>query len=136
MINNMNGKPIRFPLRWKLSLVAAVIIIPMIIFSVYQIVALHNYSTAYDMIVGRITSANNYNLNFKEEMDESMYKLVVEAETFETIDNNKDLINPYTLIASAKDNFTDLKEITSSRESLDWIKRILQIGRASCRERV
>lgn len=125
MINNMNGKPVKFPLRWKLSLVAAVIIIPMIIFSIYQIVALHNYSTAYDMIVGRITSANNYNLNFKEEMDESMYKLVVEAETFETIDENKDLINPYTLIESAKDDFTKLKEITSSRESLDWIKRIL-----------
>lgn len=125
MINNMNGKPIKFPLRWKLSLVASVIIIPMLFFSIYQIAALYNYSTAYDMIVRRITSANNYNLNFKEEMDESMYKLVAEAETFDTIDESKDLINPYTLIDSAKDSFTKLKEITSSRESLDWIKRIL-----------
>lgn len=106
-------------------MVAAVIIIPMIILSVYQIAALHNYSTAYDTIVRRITSANNYNLNFKDEMDESMYKLVVEAETFEDIDDNSDLINPYKLIDAAKDNFTKLKEITSSRESLDWLKRIL-----------
>ncbi len=106
-------------------MVAAIIIIPMIILAVYQIAALYNYSTAYDAIVRRITSANNYNLNFKEEMDESMYKIVVEAVTFDEIDENNDLINPYTLIEDAKENFTNLKEITSSRDSLDWIKRIL-----------
>ncbi len=125
MINYNDGKTIKYPLRLKLFMVAVVIIIPMIILSVYQIAALHNYSTAYDKIVRRITSANNYNLNFKEEMDESMYKIVVEAETFESIDKNSDLKNPYKLIKSARQNFTNLKEITSSRESLDWIKRIL-----------
>ncbi len=120
-----NRKPIKYPLRLKLSLVAAIIIIPMIIFSVYQIAALYNYSTAYDTIVRRITSANNYNLNFKEEMDESMYKIVVEAETFESIEKNNDLKNPYSLIEDARENFMNLREITSSRESLDWINRIL-----------
>jgi len=125
MRNYNNGKPIKYPLRVKLFLVSVVIIIPMIILSVYQIVALHNYSTAYDTIVRRITSANNYNLNFKQEMDESMYKIVVEAESFESIDDNYDLKNPYKLIEAAKDSFTNLQEITSSRESLDWIKRIL-----------
>lgn len=125
MRRNHSQKPIKYPLRVKLFLVAVVIIIPMIILSIYQIAALHNYSTAYDTIVRRITSANNYNLNFKEEMDESMYKIVVEAETFESIDENSDLKNPYMLIEAARDNFTKLREITSSRESLDWIKRIL-----------
>ena len=120
-----NGKPIKYPLRLKLFMVAAVIILPMIILSVYQIAALHNYSTAYDKIVRRITSANTYNLNFKEEMDESMYKLVVEAETFDSIDKNSDLKSPYELIKSARKNFNQLRRITSSRESLDWIKRIL-----------
>ncbi len=118
-------EPIKYPLRLKLILVAAIIIIPMIILSVYQIKALHNYSTAYDTIVSRITVANNYNLNFKDEMDESMYKIVVEAETFASIDDNHDLKNPYELIVAARINFTKLQEITTSRESLGWIKRIL-----------
>lgn len=125
MINYSSTKRIKYPLRLKLFLVAAVIIIPMIILSVYQIAALHSYSTAYDAIVRRITAANDYNLNFKEEMDESMYKIVVEAETFESIDDNDDLENPYELIEAARDNFTKLREITTSRESLSWIKRIL-----------
>lgn len=125
MISNNDGKPIKYPLRLKLFMVAVVIIIPMIILSVYQTAALHSYSTAYDAIVRRITSANNYNLNFKEEMDESMYKIVVESETFESIDKNNDLKNPYKLIQDARENFTNLQKITSSRESLDWIKRIL-----------
>lgn len=120
-----NGKQIKYPLRFKLFMVAVIIIIPMIILSVYQIAALHNYSTAYDAIVRRITSANDYNLNFKDEMDESMYKIVVEAVTFDKIDENDDLINPYKLIEDAQESFTNLKEITSSRDSLDWIKRIL-----------
>lgn len=125
MMKYTYGKPIYYPLRLKLFLVAVVIIIPMIVLSLYQIAALYNYSTAYDEIVRRITSANNYNLNFKEEMDESMYKIVVESETFESIDGNTDLKNPYHLIKSARENFTSLRKITSSRESLDWIKRIL-----------
>ena len=125
MINYKYEKPIKYPLRLKLSIVAAVIIIPMIILSIYQIAALHNYSTSYDTIVRRITSANNYNLNFKEEMDESMYKIVVEAETFNSIDDNSDLKNPYKLMDDARNSFTNLQKITSSRESLDWIKRIL-----------
>lgn len=120
-----NDKQIKYPLRVKLILVAAIIIIPMIILSVYQITALHNYSTAYDTIVRRITAANDYNLNFKDEMDESMYKIVVEAETFNSIDDNHDLKNPYELIREARRSFTKLQEITTSRESLSWIKRIL-----------
>ena len=119
------GKHIKYPLRLKFFLVATVIIIPMIILSVFQIIALHKYSTAYDAIVRRITSANNYNLNFKEEMDESMYKIVVEAETFASIDDNNDLKNPYRLIEDARINFMNLRKITSSRDSLDWIQRIL-----------
>ena len=125
MTNYSDIKQIKYPLRIKLFMVAVIIIIPMIILAIYQIAALHNYSTAYDAIVRRITSANDYNLNFKEEMDESMYKIVVEAVTFDEIDENEDLIDPYILIDNARENFTNLKEITSSRESLDWIKRIL-----------
>ncbi len=125
MTKDTNGKQIKYPLRLKLILVAAIIIVPMIILSVYQITALHNYSTAYDTIVRRITAANNYNLNFKEEMDESMYKIVVEAETFDSIDDNHDLKNPYELIEDARLNFTNLQDITTSWESLSWIKRIL-----------
>lgn len=125
MTQHTKEKKVKYPLRIKLILVAAIIIIPMIILSVFQITALQNYSTAYDTIVRRITAANTYNLNFKNEMDESMYKIVVEAETFESIDDNHDLINPYELIAAARINFTKLQEITTSRESLRWIKRIL-----------
>jgi two-component system sensor histidine kinase YesM len=125
MTNYSNKKTIRYPLRLKLFLVAAVIIIPMIILSIYQIAALHSYSTAYDEVIRTITVANDYNLNFKAEMDESMYKIVVEAETFETIGVDDDYKNPYELINDARSTFTRLKDITASRESQDWIKRIL-----------
>lgn len=120
----MNKKNI-YSLRTKLFFIAVIIIVPMIMLSIYQIIVFQNYSTAYDSIVKNITYANNYNLNFKEDMDESMYKIVVEAETFESITSNENLANPYTLIDSARKNFLHLREISNSKKSFNWIKRIL-----------
>ncbi len=112
-------------LKAKMFFVAIIIILPMIVLSIYQIAALQSYSTAYDRIVRSITYANNYNLNFKDQMDESMYKLVVEAETFDTISESDDLYDPYLLIDAARENFTYLQDESTNSKSLTWISRIL-----------
>ncbi|MFR0954013.1 MAG: hypothetical protein ACLSGK_15035 [Lachnospiraceae bacterium] len=63
-----------------------------------------------------MTVANNYNLNFKEEMDESLYKLVVGYVTLDTIETDKSLKNPYTLIDELRSEFTRLTAITTESE--------------------
>lgn len=117
---------VKYPVKNKLIMLSAVVAVPFLIMVVYLLYALHNYSAAYDRIVSSMTVANNYNLNFKEEMDESLYKLVVGAATFETIKDDDSLEDPYMLIGELRDDFNDLMRITTDAESRSWLQILLR----------
>ncbi|MBO4988155.1 MAG: two-component sensor histidine kinase, partial [Lachnospiraceae bacterium] len=104
---------ITYSLRNKLILLIALAMIPLLSLTVYIIFALQNYSNAYDNIVSNMTVANSYNLNFKEELDESIYKLVVGSVTFDTIEEDDSLKSPYALIDELREDFKELAEITT-----------------------
>ena len=73
----MKTEKIKYPLKNKLIVLVLVAMVPVLYVAIYLILALVNYSRAYDQIVNSMLLANAYNINFKEEMDESLYKLVV-----------------------------------------------------------
>ena len=75
----------------KILTLAAVVTLPFILLVMYLLASMARYSNTYDEIVSNMTVANNYNLNFKEEMDESLYKLVVGYVTLDTIETDKSL---------------------------------------------
>ena len=133
-IRDKKGK-ITYTLRNKLILLVAVAMIPLLMLTVYIIFALQNYSNAYDRIVSNMTVANSYNLNFKEELDESIYKLVVGSVTFETIEEDDSLKSPYTLIDELREDFRELAEITTDRESRMWLLSLLR-NLSTLRDRV
>ena len=113
-------------LRDKLIALVIVAMVPLLALTFYVIFALQNYSEAYDEIVSNMTIANSYNLNFKEQMDESMYKLVAGAVTFENIEEDGTLQNPYTLINGLREDFRELAKITNDKESRMWLLSILR----------
>ena len=115
-----------YSLRNKLIALVIVAIVPLLALTIYVIVALQNYSTAYDEIVSNMTVANSYNLNFKEELDESIYKLVVGTVTFETIEEDHSLKSPYTLIDELRNEFGELMNITTDKESRKWLLSLLR----------
>lgn len=117
---------VKYPIKNKLIMLSAVVAVPFLIMVVYLIYALRNYSAAYDTIVSNMTVANNYNLNFKEEMDESLYKLVVGAATFETIKDDESLEDPYVLIGELREDFEKLMRITTDGESRTWLQILLR----------
>ena len=117
---------IAYSLRNKLIALVVVAVAPLLILTIYVIVALQNYSTAYDEIVSNMTVANSYNLNFKEELDESIYKLVVGTVTFETIEQDESLKSPYTLIDELRNDFGELVNITTDKESRRWLLSLLR----------
>ena len=124
MRRKRDGDMVKVPLKYKLVSISLVIIIPMILLSVYQSLILMRFTDAYDQNIRNITAANDYNLNFKEEMDESMYKLVVSSITFDTIGERDGLTNPYTLIENAREGFTSLYD-TAEGESKSWLERLM-----------
>ncbi len=126
---------ITYSLRNKLILLVAVAVVPLLALTIYIIFALQNYSNAYDNIVSNMTVANSYNLNFKEELDESIYKLVVGSVTFETIEEDDSLISPYVLIDELREDFKELAEITTDKESRMWLLSLLR-NLSTLRDRV
>ncbi|MCD7724100.1 MAG: sensor histidine kinase [Clostridiales bacterium] len=115
-----------FSIKNKLIMLMMVVAVPFTVMIVYLIYALHNYSSAYDRIVSNMTVANSYNLNFKEEMDESLYKLVVGSVTFETIGEDNSLQDPYQLIAELRSEFRNLMSITTDGESRAWLQILMR----------
>ena len=110
----------------KILTLAAVVTLPFILLVMYLLASMASYSNTYGEIVSNMTVANNYNLNFKEEMDESLYKLVVGYVTLETIETDKSLKNPYTLIEELRSEFTRLTAITTESESKLWLESLLR----------
>ena len=117
---------IKFPLKHKMVSCGLRARIPLLCITIYLIIALLNYSSAYDEIVSRMTIANGYNLNFKEEMDESLYKLVVGAVTFDTIREDKTLKDPYLLVEELYGEVEGLMEVTTDKESRVWLSSLLR----------
>ena len=115
-----------FSIQKKILLLAAVVALPFIIMLIYLLASMANYSMVYDKIVRDITIANNYNLNFKEDMDESMYKLVVGYVTFDNISEDEKLENPYVLIEDLRSEFTKLIDVTTDSESRVWLESLLR----------
>ena len=117
---------ITYSLRNKLIMLVVIAMAPLLGLTIYVIFALQNYSTAYDEIVSNMTVANSYNLNFKEELDESIYKLVVGTVTFDTIEEDDSLESPYTLIDELSSDFGELAQITTDKESRKWLLSLLR----------
>lgn len=117
---------ITYSLRNKLIMLVVIAMAPLLGLTIYVIFALQNYSTAYDEIVSNMTVANSYNLNFKEELDESIYKLVVGTVTFDTIEEDDSLQSPYILIDELSGDFGELAQITTDKESRKWLLSLLR----------
>ena len=117
---------IKYPLKNKLIVLVLVAMVPILYVAIYLILALVNYSRAYDQIVNRMLVANAYNINFKEEMDESLYKLVVGSVTFETVGEEEGLQNPYGMIEDLRSEFGKLMRITTDGESRAWLQILMR----------
>lgn len=116
----------QFSIKNKILALSCASALPFLIMAVYLLVSMANYNRAYETIVGNLTVANNYNLNFKEEMDESLYKLVVGYVTFDNISEEESLRNPYVLIEELRSDFVRLKNITTETESRLWLESLLR----------
>lgn len=61
----MKTEKIKYPLKNKLIVLVLVAMVPVLYVAIYLILALVNYSRAYDQIVNSMLLANAYNINFK-----------------------------------------------------------------------
>lgn len=105
-------------IRNRLNILILVCLLPLTAMIMYLLVLTNRFSQRYDVIVENITKANNYNIDFKNQMDYLMYIIVANSERANEL---VDVKEPYEMIEDARETFTNLYEIADS----DYAKRRL-----------
>ena len=122
----MDRHDVKFSIRKKILGVTLVAALPFLTIYIYLLISMSNYNHTYNKIVQNLTIANNYNLDFKDEMDESLYKMVVGYVTVDGFDDAEELKSPYVLIKDLRKEFRNLKKITTDTESKLWLDSLLR----------
>ena len=122
----MDRQDVKFSIRKKILGVTLVAALPFLAISIYLLISMSNYNHTYNKLVKNLTIANNYNLDFKDEMDESLYKMVVGYVTVDGFDDAEELKSPYVLIKDLRKEFRNLKKITTDTESKLWLDSLLR----------
>lgn len=123
----LNGKSLAqkkgFSLKKRLYLLLLVCLLPLTILIMYLLVMTNRVSSEYDGIVEKITKANAYNINFKEDMDYVMYIIVVNSERAEEL---VDTEQPHKMIKDAREVFAGLFEEADSEYAKNRLSSILK----------
>ena len=117
----------------KVTALVMIAVLPLLVLNIVMQGSMSRFQSSYDKIIANMTVANSYNLNFKEELDECIYKLVFNGELFEKPDrnvleyvNSPDRTNPYVLIYELREDFEMLADITTDGQSGTWLKSLLR----------
>lgn len=111
------------PLLGRLYLLVAVCLVPLTIMIVYLLFLVNRFSNRYDAIADNITLANGYSIDFKENMDYTMYMIVANMDRAEELLGNQ---RPHVLIEQARGDFQKLYRLSDSEYTHSQLKGILK----------
>ncbi|MDO4343380.1 MAG: histidine kinase [Eubacteriales bacterium] len=107
----------------RLNMLLAVSVVPFSIMTIYLLFMVQQLSERYDAIVDNITHANEYNIHFKEDVDYTMYVIVVNSERAEELVDTK---KPHELITQARDTFQTLWGQADNSYAKSMLTRIVK----------
>lgn len=105
-------------------------VIPFIILFAFAISRLYGYYRQYDQLVRNITDVNEYNMSFKSEMDEMMYRIIIGSANWTDPEEKLEGENPKALIEEAEAKFTALRENATEKNvkaDIDALIKLLDI---------
>ena len=111
------------PLQKRLYMLVIVCLVPLTIMIVYLLVLVNRFSDRYDAIADNITMANTYSINFKEDMDYTMYMIVANMERAKELVGAKE---PHVMIDEARKDFQSLYDLADSEYARSQLKGILK----------
>ena len=109
--------------------------IPMFLVMLYLLVSLSGATKAYADITQSVTYANQYAMDFKERMDNSMYLAVIGKKSMEELGDGETTVNgivtvnPYEYIAelsAACDKLSDMATVDINRNQITRLKNSLK----------
>lgn len=111
------------PLQKRLQMLMSVCLVPFAFMILYLLYMMHTFSDRYNAIVDNITVVSSYSMDFKENMDYTMYIIVVNMErAAELVDTEQ----PHIMIRNARKDFRTLYEQSASGYARSQIENLLK----------
>lgn len=117
----MYNNKLNTPIKGKLLSILVMGIAPLLIIIAYLIISLLNYSNAYESIVSNLTIVNDYNVSFKNDINEGIYKEIVGHADLKSQD--EEYKTPEEMINEFQTNVADLM-VNSNESSRVWLQRL------------
>ena len=105
-------------------------VIPLIVLFSIAIIRLYGFYQEYDLLVRNITSANEYNMSFRESMDEMMYRIITGSANWTNAQEKLEGDDPKALIVDATHHFEELRKNSTEenvQSDLDALINLLGI---------
>ena len=128
-------KYMKISLNKRLNAISMAAFIPMFLVMLYLLVSLSGATKAYADITQSVTYANQYAMDFKERMDNSMYLAVIGKKSMEELGDGETTVNgivtvnPYEYIAelsAACDKLSDMATVDINRNQITRLKNSLK----------
>ncbi len=110
-----------YSIKKRLTIMCAACLAPMFIITMFLVFELHGLCTAYDRIAENITMANNYNIEFKQQMNSVMYQMAARSLTKNKVEETLGIVGPDMLIKEARESFKELERTSLSRKSKEQL---------------
>lgn len=110
-------------LQKSLYRLVAICLVPLMCIVIFMIITILSFTHSYDLIVDDIIKVNAYNIEFKNDMDYTMYTIAVNSERAEEL---VDIDKPYDMIKQAKNDFSELFSKASEENSKNQLDRIVR----------
>lgn len=102
-------------------------VLPFVMLFAFSVVNLIRYYQHYDRLVQNITSANKYNLSFKSEIDEMMYRIIIGSANWSDPEQKLKGDAPIELIDEAIAHFEELRSNTVNQNVKSDIKALIKL---------
>ena len=103
------------------------IMVPFLILAVYLVVNLIRLTDSYDSIVRNITNANSYSIEWKQNYDYVLYRMIVSSVNADDTEAMLDLQSPYDMADSVIKEYESLKKTTINAEDQVRVNDIMTL---------
>ncbi len=102
-------------------------IIPFILLFSISIARLYGYYRQYDRIVRNITGVNEYSMDFKDKLDETMYRIIIGSANWTNSEEKLEGDDPKAQINEAREHFIGLREKASEQNVIADLDALIKL---------
>ena len=108
-----------FSIRRRMHLLILIVTILMMVIASAVLMLLFSYNSLYSRVLYNVTTASEFNRDFKNIIDQKMYYYVIESQYSEGL--------PISEVSAAKELARDLISSTTQKDSLQAITSVLDL---------